>query len=239
MDAVTRAAKFHAMEITIMINCLFESCFLITSLLWDLNEDRSTPYLNALENKNSQNVSEFLSKWNRGRRYDREKLKCEIYRSQQKLDRTLPESDYKIYLNEVSQILKNATKKSDEEYIGSIKLAHIYHPDIYPLVDNPILDEFGLKKENGNFSKSIDNYFCFKSAIDKIIDKYDLSQIEVRKRKIYKLIDEVLYLYITEDRKKNVELIFTITGNRLYFNLLNKLIQSLHIHIDQLKSANL
>jgi hypothetical protein len=52
-----------------MIKACYIACFELTSLLWDLNEDRSNPYLNALKDRTPENVCEFLSKWNRGRGY--------------------------------------------------------------------------------------------------------------------------------------------------------------------------
>ena len=218
-----------------MISSCYITCFEFTSLLWDLNEDRSNPYLNALKNKTPENVSEFLSKWNRGRGYDKQKLRKKIQTNEKRFTQVPGQSDHDLesYLKYANKVLKEVTNKQNEEYIGSVKLSHIYYPNIFPLIDNPILKEFELNKFS-DFKAFLEQYFCFKKAIDKCIKKFNLYEIKVRERGIYKLVDEVLYLFITQEKAKIVEEILTITGNRLFVVLINSLLQEIYTNIKEL-----
>jgi len=217
-----------------MINACYIACFELTSLLWDLNEDRSNPYLNALKDTTPENVCEFLSKWNRGRGYKKDTLLKKIEGNHDKFKEVPSNQDLESYLKFANEVLKEVTSKSDEEYIGSVKLSHIYHPNIFPIIDNPILEEFGLNKyDTGDFEGFIQQYFRFKEAMDESIKEFGLNSIKVRERGIYKLIDEVLYLFITQEKRKIVEAILTITGNRLFVPLINELVQKLNDNISR------
>ena len=211
-----------------MICACYIACFELTSLLWDLNEYRSNLYLNALKNTTPENVCKFLSNWNRGRGYKKEKLLEKIKENETKF-KQVPggtNGDLEKYLKYANDVLKNVTGKTDEEYIGSVKLSHIYHPEIFPIIDNPILSELSLNNYNsGDFKGFIQNYLLFKSVLDQIAKELNLTTITVRERGIYKLIDEVLYLFVTQEKREIVELILSITGNRLHVALINNLIQ--------------
>ena len=212
-----------------------KNCFKLTSLLWDLNEDRSNPYLNALQNRTPENVCDFLSKWNRGRGYRKNILtqKLASKETQEKL-KEVP-SRFADYLRSTNAILKGVTGKSHQEYIGSVKLAHIYHPDVFPLIDNPILKEFKLNSfSQGNFNSFLKNYIRFKNGMDKTIKDFDLTDMEVRGRGIYKLLDEILYLFITQGKREIVEEILGRTGNYLCVILIDNLIQELTANINNL-----
>jgi hypothetical protein len=215
-----------------MIKACYIACFELTSLLWDLNEDRSNPYLNALKDRTPENVCEFLSKWNRGRGYKKEILLEKIKVNQGKLKEVPSNKELENYLKFANQVLKEVTSRSDEEYVGSVKLSHIYHPNIFPIIDNPILEEFGLNKyDSGDFKGFVQQYFSFKDALDEIIKEFGLNGIKVREREGYKLIDEVLYLFITQEKSEIVEDILTITGNRLFVQLIKELVQKIKDNI--------
>jgi len=213
----------------------YKNCFKFTSLLWDLNEDRVDPYLKALRNKTPENVADFLLRWNRARGYSRDKLIKQIERQHGYLQKkpALSKGGLRDFLVQANIVLKKTTWKSNEEYIGSVKLSHIYHPGIFPIVDNPIMGKFGLKKyAAGDFEGFIQKYFDFKDAVDGSIKELGLKGIKVRGRGLYKLIDEVLYLYITQERKSIVELILNVTGNSLYIGLIDNLIKTIRQNIN-------
>ena len=217
-----------------MMNICYIACFELTSLLWDLNEDRSNPYLNALEDTTPENVCEFLSKWNRGRGYKKAILLEKLKINQGKLKKVPSSQNLEDYLKFANEVLKEVTGKPDEEYIGSVKLSHIYHPAIFPLVDNPILERFGLNKfDAGDFEGFARQYFCFKDAMDESVRELGINGIRVRGRGVYKLIDEVLYLFITQEKSRIVETILTITGNRLFVELISNMVQKLSANIEE------
>jgi len=211
-------------------------CFEITNLLWDLNEDRSNPYIKALRDKNPKNVAEFLSKWNKGRGYKKEKLKKAIEKKQDNLLNMPSKDGVKKTLELANEVLKNATNKRDEEYVGSVKLSHIYHPNLFPLIDNPIVKRFGLNKYK-KFNDFCEHYILFKNSVDAVIKDFGIRELIINSKGIYKLMDEILYLFITQKRYKTIKDIFTLSGNRwcIFFieDIINKLEKQIKLGIER------
>ena len=138
--------------------------------------------------------------------------------------------DLKDYLKIINRLLKEVTRKSDDECIGSIKLAHIYHPQMFPLLDNNIIKYFKLQNFK-DFGEFLEKYFLFKNAIDKCLDELYIKEINLKNRSIYKLIDEILYLYITQKKQDVVEKILVLANKTICVFLIEKLINCIKEHL--------
>ncbi|MHA1280828.1 MAG: hypothetical protein ACTSQ8_27110 [Candidatus Helarchaeota archaeon] len=119
--------------------------------------------------------------------------------------------EMKIYYNEVSDIeireifdTINSKLKAlginQNEPVGVAKLLHIFAPDYFPLIDNPIAEATGLKKRTSGYGErlTVDKYLKWMKSLKRWIELYDNKKItEIEKQyneSILKLIDEGFYV---------------------------------------------
>ena len=110
----------------------------------------------------------------------------------------------KIY-QDVQNILKSAGK-GDNEPVGTIKLLHIFSPYYFPLLDNPIAEQMGLKKHDNDkidnekyitWMKVLKNWLeNYKDVIPDLENKYGYS--------ILKLVDEGFYIMCSMNLRNRI-----------------------------------
>ena len=200
-------------------------------------EDRSYLYSEAIEvgrqirNMDFSEVDtivEFLRKWNRARGYDKKSLmkalsgdsqefRTLIEKFEEKRSRELGRNDLEEFLNGLIRVLRKVTGKT--ETVGSIKLAHVLYPEIFPLLDNRIAEKLRIKHGNG---LGINEYLEFKAIIDGCI-----FELRILLEDAYKRVDELLYLCYTREKEEELEKIFNEFGQRTCWEVIQNILQCL------------
>ena len=151
--------------------------------------------------------------WNRARRYKGERLRKAlsgdshefrtlVAKFEEKHSRGFSKNDLEGFLNGLIEVWRGVTGKT--EIIGSIKLAHVLYPEIFPLLDNKIAEKLRIKHGN---RLEINEYLKFKVILDECI-----SDLRIPPEDAYKRVDELLYLWYTQGKHRELEKIFIEFG---------------------------
>ncbi|WP_457753287.1 hypothetical protein [Thermococcus sp.] len=150
------------------------------------------------------------------------------------------EHDEKKFIEKLRDILGEAVRKKKvkrpnktREIIGAIKLAHVLYPEVFPLIDNPIAEEVGVKPKGRTLR--IDEYMTFKCALDDVISK----NLGLPEKEKYKRIDELLYLWYTwkKDNGKSLKELFRGLGWKDCIELFEDFIETLQEEIKRFQQT--
>ncbi|WP_144060506.1 hypothetical protein [Archaeoglobus sulfaticallidus] len=131
---------------------------------------------------------------NVGNEFGRLKKQFEFFRSKNLLSDDIYEEKVIETYGKVNEILK-ATGIGNNEPIGTVKLLHVFSPSYFPLLDNPIAEQLGLKEKGVSVDAELYIRWMqrlkswlgnYKDVIEELENKHESS--------ILKLIDEALYI---------------------------------------------
>jgi len=210
-----------------------KNCIKLISLTFRILEEREDAYyavekhLNNLKKKQGkitpndlvssttiQKLSEFLSSWNKSRRYNKASLKnaLKLYLASN-ANLILNGRDIKFLLQYKSNSRRN------NEKIGTVKICHIINPHEYPLIDNPIAEKiWGKSISSMKEDMFIELYSKFRNCIKSFAKQKQLT---------LKQLDELLYILYTKQKRQELYELFRTCGNNKCKNIIEKLEEEL------------
>jgi len=224
-------------------------CFEKIEALWKFVEKKAEVYDEAIKagktfrKGNLEDIEKlvtFLRTWNQARGWKEPKVKEQLKTlwSSKKYAPILREFNEKYSEGELNEAvlgkfletLLDLLRGLDgaTEIVGTIKLAHVLYPDVFPLLDNPIAKGVGMGSSVGDINK----YLKFKRAVDKTIERYCPDLPEEEK---YKRIDEMLYLWYTwkQDGGESLKELLEKFGENCCANLFENIVDNIQMNIQK------
>lgn len=163
--------------------------FAVSFFLFTWNLQRFKHYFNRRSNFS---IVEYFK--NVGNELERLKKLFEFFRDKSLLSGDLYEEKVINVYTELNKILKSAGIGNNEP-IGTIKLLHVISPNFFPLLDNPIAEQMGLKKKGDPID--VELYIKWMEKLKYWLRNYQdvIGDLERKyKSGILKLIDEGFYI---------------------------------------------
>ena len=179
--------------------------FAISLYLFTWNFQRFKKYYFKKNNKNNNNFLLLNYFENVGNELEKLKNDFKYFRKKDLIKDNIEEDKIKDIYDQVHEIL-SSFGIGENEPIGTIKVLHIFSSHYFPLLDNPIAEQMGLKKHDND---KIDNekYITWMKVLKNWLENYkdEIPDLENKYGySILKLVDEGFYIMCSMNLRNRI-----------------------------------
>jgi len=178
---------FNVNEISSLFHGLFENFVEFFFFTWNLRR-----FKRYYSRKTDFSLLDYFE--NVGKEITKLKKQIEYFRSENLVIDEIYEGEVIETYNKVNEVLKSAGIGNNEP-IGTIKFLHILSPNYFPLLDNPIAEQMGLKEKGVSVNAEL--YVEWMQKLKTWLENYidDVKKLESKYgSSILKLVDEGFYI---------------------------------------------